>query len=196
MYRTCVIDNSTLVYLTKLRDLGIFTHLRSVFNNIYVPARILQEYQKMLPFEPERQWVIDQVSQPNYGFLAYCTKYDSVSLAILETTSGIDAGEAEAAAQHKSVNSQYILSDDAKFITAIRLADRHTRILNTLHIIALLDFNEIIFEPSTFLKTLHQYRPFNEKHLKVAYRDVMQILGIHVPRKTFYKKTSFRILFK
>lgn len=194
MHRVCVIDNSTLVNLTKLRHLRIFIHLRSLFNRIHVPARILHEFQEMLPYEPERKWVIEQVHQPNYGFMAYCTQYDTISLAILQTTEGIDPGEAEAAAQHKSLQSQFILSDDQDFVDAIHLADRHTRVLNTLHLIALLDLHGIITNPLDYLLALHSHSPFRESQLRSAYKEVVKDLGIYMPKSVLTKKTSFSAL--
>lgn len=194
MQRICVIDNSTLVNLTRLRHLQIFKYLRILFRAIYVPAKTLEEYQKMLPFEPERKWVVDQVQLAGHNFLIFCNRYDSIALAFLKTTKGIDPGEAEAAAQHKTLDSQFVLSDDLNFINAIRSTDKYIRVLGTLHLIALLDFNKIILNPSDYLKSLYEHSPFTSSKLRTAYQETAKELGINISKKELNEKTSLKSL--
>ena len=193
MRRICVIDNSTLVNITKLRHLKIFDNLRSIFGSIHVPLRILQEYSNIHVIDPDRQWVINQL-QANYGFISSCTRYDSVALAFLETTKGIDRGEAEAAAQHKVIGSQFVLSDDKHFVRAIKTVDKFVRTLTTLHIIALLYFSKIITDPADLLNELYKHSPFTSRQLKTAYTDIIKELGLNVKKSEIYKMTSFAYL--
>ncbi len=192
MQRICVIDNSTLVNLTRLRHLQIFKHLRILFRAIYVPAKTLEEYQKMLPFEPERKWVVDQIQLAGHSFLVFCNRYDSIALAFLKTTKGIDPGEAEAAAQHKSLDSQFVLSDDINFINAIRSTDKYVRVLGTLHIIAMLDFNKIVINPPDYLKSLYMHSPFTSSQLRTAYQETAKQLGVNISKRELSEKTSLK----
>lgn len=107
MRRIAVIDNSTLVNLTGLHHLKIFSLLRNIFSSIHIPTKVLEEYGKMSTHDPIRATIVSQL-QPNYGFLSLCTKYDTISYSILSTQPGIDAGEAEAAAQLKSIFAHYV----------------------------------------------------------------------------------------
>jgi predicted nucleic acid-binding protein len=194
MHQICVIDNSTLVNLTRLQNLKIFFHLRLLFNAIHVPVKILAEYEEGISAEPARVDVISKIQNPDYQFLVYCTSFDSIAHVILQTTPGIDPGEAEAAAQHKSLNSRYVLSDDLKFIKAIQIADKHVRILTTLHLIALLDFNGIISNPEDFLKELYKHSPFSSLQLRSAYLDVAKDLGLNPRKSEVSKKSSLKAL--
>lgn len=190
MRTICVIDNSTLVNLTKLKDLQIFELLRSIFASIHIPAKILQEYQEMLIHEPERGEIIKQISLEGRGFLVYCNKYDSIDLAFLATTKGIDAGEAEAAAQHKSLYSHFIVSDDKKFTKAIRITDQHVKVISSLHLIAWLDLAQIIPDCRSYLHRLYKNHHFTSAQLRVAYQEVITRLGISFAKKELDKRTS------
>jgi predicted nucleic acid-binding protein len=191
MQTICVIDNSTLVNLTRLQDLGVFELLRIIFASIHIPAKILQEYEAMLIHEPDRSKVIKQINLEGAGFLVFCNKYDSVALAFLSTTKGIDAGEAEAAAQHQSLYSNFVLSDDQKFIEAIRISDKYVKVLTSLHLIAWLDLARMIDDRESYFKRLHQFHGFTNVQLRAAYEDIITHLGIPFSKKELSKRTSF-----
>jgi hypothetical protein len=74
MRRVCVIDNSTLVTLTKLHHLSIFNRLRSLFDTIHVPLRVKEEYEypAAVAHEPVRREVLSKM-RLNSGFLAICS---------------------------------------------------------------------------------------------------------------------------
>ena len=195
MRRACVIDNSTLVTLTKLYHLSIFTHLNNLFHRIHVPLKVKEEYENefLLRSEPNRRKVINQMKL-NSGFLSICSKYDTISLEILKTTRGIDHGEAEAAAQHKFVNSSYVLSDDQGFIKGVKIADPYIKVLGTLHLIAWLDSLEMIVDPKAFLHQIYEHGPFKAHQLRSAYTEVASQLGIVIHRKELSRKSSLRVL--
>ena len=45
MLRTAVIDNDTLVNLTKLKQHNIFDSIRSLFSQIHIPQEVRKEYE-------------------------------------------------------------------------------------------------------------------------------------------------------
>ena len=69
---------------------------------------VKMEYETPLTLqkEPERIKILSEMKL-NEGFLSICSQYETIALQFLKTTKGIDAGEAEATAQHISVNSSY-----------------------------------------------------------------------------------------
>ncbi len=193
MRSVCVIDNSTLVTLTKLHHLSIFSQLSYLFERIHIPLKVKEEYSDefLLKKEPVRKILINQM-RLNSGFLSICTDYDTISLVTLKTTKGIDPGEAEAAAQHKKIFSQFVLSDDKNFIAGLQLADRHIKVLGTLHLIAWLNTLEIIPDTVEHLKLIHHRIQFNSTMLRSAYVKIHQQLGIPINRKLISKKTSLK----
>ena len=130
----------------------------------------------------------------NEGFLSICSQYETIALQFLRTTKGIDAGEAEATAQHISVNSNYILSDDKNFINRVKLLHPHIKIISTLHLIAWLDYSKMIVGTPVYFSTLYNHWKFKQTQLQNAYREVGKYLGIEISRSEFKKRTSFRIL--
>jgi hypothetical protein len=189
MYRRCVIDTSSLIYLTFLIPLRIFDHLRLFTQQLHIPYEVFQEYEKGAKRDPRRNFVIER-TRINGGFFLYCTTYDSISLAFLKTTKGIDPGEAEAAAQQKSVGAEYIISDDRDFVKSIRSVDRHVKILSTLHVMAHLQFLAIPVSP--FLKKLKEVRPFTQIEWQTSYRHVAKELGVTYSKKEFNERTMFK----
>ena len=143
MQLTAVIDNVTLVNLTKLKHHHIFNSLRSLFSQIHIPQEVRKEYEVQISKEPDRVWVLERL-RPNQGFYSACDRYDTIALSIIKGIKGIDRGEAEAVAQYRTINSHYILSDDVKFKKAILSFDSRIKVLTTLHIVAMLDFRQYV----------------------------------------------------
>lgn len=193
MRRSAVIDNATLVNLTKLKHLYIFDSLRLLFNQIHIPQEVAKEYEIQRAKEPERVWVLERL-RPNEGFYSFCTQYDSGVLGILNGQKHIDKGEAEAVAQQKRVNAHYILSDDIKFKNAIRSIDSKVRVFSTLHIIAMLDIRQFIIDYEVIVKTLHSVHQFESSHLRLAYMESARELGIKLTKKALNSKCSFKKL--
>lgn len=194
MRRSCVIDNSTLVNLTELYERGIFRLLRNLFHKIHIPLTIRAEYE-VVTHDPRRKKVIDKI-RLNTGFLALCSEYDSIIHEILKTKPGIDAGEAEAAAQHKKVYSHYVLSDDQAFINSIQLIDPYTKILGTLELIAWLDLGKFVLavDRDELLRTLHRHSPVNSKSLRKSYQAIARELSMTLTRKELDEKSSIKRL--
>lgn len=195
MRSVCVVDNSTLITLTRLYQLSIFSQLTSLFERIHIPLKVKEEYENEFSIraEPNRKLVLSQMSL-NSGFLSICSKYDTISLVILKTTEGIDAGEAEAAAQHKTVNSRFVLSDDKKFILGLKKADPHIKVIGTIHLIAWLDISRSILDPKEYFKIVYKRIQFDSKMLRAAYREIYMILRIPIDKRLLSKKTSLKTL--
>lgn len=195
MRSVCVVDNSTLITLTRLYQLSIFSQLTSLFEKIHIPLKVKEEYENEFSIraEPNRKLVLNQMSL-NSGFLSICSKYDTISLVILKTTEGIDAGEAEAAAQHKTVNSRFVLSDDKKFILGLKKADPHIKVIGTIHLIAWLDISRSILDPKEYFKIVYKRIQFDSKMLRTAYKEIYMILRIPIDKKLLSKKTSLKTL--
>ncbi len=195
MYRICVIDNSTLVTLTHLNDLSIFNSLRNLFSRIHIPLKIKEEYENEIAVlhDPTRL-EISKSMRLNGGFLSICNQYDTISLAVLKTVKGIDIGEAEAVAQHKKINSFFVISDDLKFIKGLKKADPYIKVIGTLHLIAWLDFLKFLNDREAHLRIIHQQSPFKSKHLRNAYLDISKQLCITISKNDLSKKTSLKLL--
>ena len=191
MRRSCVIDNSTLVNLTLLHEFGVFDLLRNIVDKINIPMAIREEYARHEAVEPVRAGILGIV-RLNQGFLRLCSQHDVVALSFLRKADGIDAGEAEAAAQHKYVKSHFILSDDADFIEAMLKIDRYVKVIGTLHIIAWLDLLNFLTDRSSMLRRLHQHGPFRSSKLRKAYVDIGREVGIRMGKKELGKKCGLK----
>ncbi len=195
MRRACVIDTSTLVSLTALYELGVFALLKNLFHRIHVPQVVLSEYKHFVIHEPRRRDIIGRI-RLNEGFLALCTRYDTVDLVILKTTRDIHAGEAEAAAQHKTVNSNYILSDDKRFTESIQRFDSTFRIISTLHLVAWLDLAGFMnqHDRDESLRTLHRRVKFDATKLREAYNWTARELSLDLSKTRLNDKSSLKRL--
>jgi predicted nucleic acid-binding protein len=193
MLRTAVIDNDTLVYLTKLKHLKIFDSLRSLFQQIHIPQEIRREYEIQQGREPDRVWILDRL-RPNEGFYSFCTRFDKIVLTILQGEKDIHRGEAEVFAQQKEVNAHYILSDDSRFRRAIKAIDSNVKVLTTLHIIAMLDIRQLLMNSEEILKALHAHYRFESFDLRTAYKEAARELGLYLPKKVLNNKCSFKKL--
>ena len=189
MLRTAVIDNVTLVNLTKLKQHDIFNAIRFLFSQIHIPQEVRKEYEVQLAREPDRAWVLERL-RPNRGFYSFCTRYDSATFTLLRGVENIDKGEAEAVAQKRSVEAHYILSDDIKFQIAIKNIDSTIKVFTTLHIIAMLDIRQLIANPESIVKTLHSVHPFKSSQLRTAYTESAKELGITLSKKDLNNKCS------
>ncbi len=194
MLRTAVIDNVTLVNLTKLKQHDIFNAIRFLFSQIHIPQEVRKEYEVQLAREPDRAWVLERL-MPNRGFYSFCTRYDSATFTLLRGVKDIHKGEAEAVAQKRSVEAHYILSDDLRFQTAIKNIDSTIKVFTTLHIIAMLDMRQLVTNPKSIIKTLHSVHPFKSRHLRTAYTESAKELGITLSKKVLNNKCSLTKLF-
>lgn len=193
MLITVVIDNDTLVYLTKLKHLKIFDSLRSLFQQIHIPQEIKREYEIQQSREPDRAYVLERL-RPNEGFYSFCTRYDKIVLTIIQGEKDIHKGEAEVFAQQKEVNAHYILSDHLRFHRAIKAIDSNVKILTTLHIIAMLDIRQLLVNSEEIVKALHPHYKFESYDLRIAYIESAKELGFDLPKKVLNNKCSFKKL--
>lgn len=193
MRLTAVIDNATLVNLTKLKHHNIFNSLRNLFSQIHIPQEVRKEYEVQLSRYPERVWVLERL-RLNEGFYSFCTRYDSIMLTVLNGKIGIDKGEAEAVAQHRTVNAHYILSDDIRFKDAIKDIDSRVKVLTTLHLIAMLDIRQLLINSQAIIKDLHSVHPFKSSNIRQAYIESASELGISINKRALNGKCSFKKL--
>jgi predicted nucleic acid-binding protein len=107
---------------------------------------------------------------------------------------GIDKGEAEAVAQMKKVHAHYILSDDNKFKKAIAKIDSSVKVFTTLHLIAMLDIQNVILNQAELVRALHKFYGFKEGQLKLAYKESAKEFGLALTRKRLNERCSFRKL--
>jgi predicted nucleic acid-binding protein len=193
MRRTCVIDTSTLVSLTILYEFSLLDKLRNLFERIHVPLTVRAEYEQL--DDPIRKRIISGM-RLNTGFLSLCSIYDTITHAILRTTPGIDAGEADAAAQHKKVESHFVLSDDERFIKAITLIDRTIKILSTLDLIAWLDLSNYLpeGERTVMLMQFHSRRRFHSRQLRRSYQRMAGEFGLQLSKNQLNEKSSLKHL--
>jgi predicted nucleic acid-binding protein len=190
LLNSVVIDNTSLIYISHLHKSKAFFHyLRNLFHTIYFPTAVVSEYAVGLKKEPHREWILQRLN-PEQGFYRLCTSYDSVAKIFVENHRGIDKGEAEAYAQFKQVNAQFILSDDKKFIAAVRQLDASVRVYTTLHLICWLEHAGLIPDWYALVKEVHKVRPFKSQELRVAYLQVAERLGINTEKRKVSLKCS------
>jgi predicted nucleic acid-binding protein len=188
--RTAVVDNDALINLTHLKEFNIFHSLRLLFSQIFIPMEVLREYEVMKLKEPNRIWFLEKL-KPDQGFYSLCTKYDSISLAILKTIKDIDAGEAEAVAQHQKLGAHYIISDDRRFKNALSKALPRVKVFSTLHVIAMLELSKFIDNRNKLLQKLHSVSPISKETLITSYRESATELAIRITRDEIYSKNKF-----
>ena len=194
--RIGIIDNSALVYLTRLQEhCDIFSFLRSIFTQVLIPSEIKNEYEKGVIKQPERNLLLQKI-RLNRGFYALCTRYDSIEFKLLATTKGIDAGEAEAAAQHRKVGAYCIISDDKDFTAAILKIYPNIKIITSLHIIAMLELQKIVISCDKLKLRLCEICPYKSRHLREAYMQTSEVLGLNIHNKVISKMTSLTKLSK
>ena len=187
--RTAVVDNDALINFTHLKQFNIFNSLRLLFSQIHIPMEVLKEYEVMKLKEPDRIWFLEKL-RPDQGFYSLCTKYDSISLVILKTIKDIDAGEAEAVAQHQKLGAHYIISDDRLFKIALSKKFPRIKVFSSLHIIAMLDLNKFINNRYELLQRLHLMSPINRETLINVYQESATELGITITKREIYSKVK------
>jgi predicted nucleic acid-binding protein len=188
--RTAVVDNDALINLTHLKEFNIFHSMRSLFSQVFIPMEVLKEYEVMKLKEPDRIWFLEKL-KPDHGFYSLCTKYDSISLAILKTTRDIDAGEAEAVAQYQKLGAHYIISDDRRFKNALSKTLPQVKVFSTLHVIAMLELSKFIDNRNKLLQKLHSVSPINKETLITTYRESATELAIRITKNEIYIKNKF-----
>lgn len=190
--RKVIIDTSTLVYFTEIKnDIDVFGCLRSIFSQVLIPTEVKIEYERGNAKEPQRNWLLEKL-RPNVGFYALCTRYDSIVLAMLQNTKGIDAGEAEAVAQYNKAGAYYILTDDNRFAQSIKSIHPEVRIISSLHVIALIDFHCLMPDCKPLKKKLHTKLNYKSKQLREAYLYIAKDLGLNVTPKDISQRTSIK----
>lgn len=187
MLKIAIVDNSTLINLTFVKHLGIFDYLQNLFSRIHIPTKVKSEYEFVLQHEPDRAWLLERL-RPNSGFYSFCTQYDSIVLSMIQSVKHIDAGEAEAVAQLKKVNANYILSDDIKFSNALKAIDPYVKVISTWHVLAMLDLLSIVPDTDEIIQALNNKVSFSKSRLRVAYIDTFRELGIRLSKKHINQK--------
>lgn len=190
MFQTAVIDNSSLVYLSHLhKQKSFFHYLNNLFHTVYFPSEVVKEFARGSQTEPHREWILQRL-KPEQGFYRLCTTYDSLVMSMVENYKGIDKGEAETYAQLKKVNAHLVISDDKKFIVALKQLDINIRIYTTLHLISWLEHSKLIPDWKGLISEIHQLRPFSSKELREAFLQVAEHLGLPVHKKNVSEKCS------
>jgi len=184
--RTAVVDTDSLINLTHLKILKL---LQSLFSQIHIPMEVRKEYELMKHKEPDREWLLERL-KPNEGFYSLCTKYDTISFVVLKGLKGIHTGEAEVAAQHLEIGTNYIISDDLSFKESLNRRFPHAKIISTLHIISMLDLHRLIHNRDVLLRTLHLKSPVNIQLLRASYWESAKEYGIHITKKEVNDKNN------
>jgi hypothetical protein len=68
---SAIIDNTALVYLTRLHDKrSFFENLRSLFDTVYVSVEVKNEYEKGAALDLDRNWLLKRLHLEE-GFFGY-----------------------------------------------------------------------------------------------------------------------------
>jgi len=185
-----IVDATCLIYYSQLKkDYDFFPKLRLLFKSLLIPTEIKNEFARGATLEPERNHVLDNIRTKG-SFYTLCTSYDMLTKVLLETTKGIDRGEAEAVAQHKQVKTRFVLADDKEFIKAIAIADKHVQVISSLHVIAMLDLLKYEANAPHVIRHFHSVYKFKSKELHAAYKQVASWFGITLSKKELSNKCS------
>jgi len=189
---SAIIDNTALVYLTHLHGKrSFFEYLRSLFETLYIPTEVKNEYAKGASLEPNRNWLLNRL-KPEQGFFRLCTAYDSFAMITVTGFKGMDKGEAESYAQFKKINAQFLISDDKGFVNALQQLDPTIKVFSTLHLLCWLDIQSLISDWNDIINRIHHIRPFSSGDLHIAYNDVLKKFGIDKNKKEISKKCSLK----
>jgi hypothetical protein len=190
---SAVIDNDALVNLFEInkKDHPIFGLLRNLFNQILIPLEVKNEFLKIN--EPARSTFIDNL-RLSRGFFNLCNTYDTLALMFLKTYKGIGSGEREVAAQKLSTSAHYIISDDRKFTIDLLKYDSTLKIINSLHLLSMIDLNKYYNDTLSLKKLLFEIRPYNQQQIIVAYKQTAAMFGIRLGPKKIKDYTSFKII--
>ena len=192
---TIIIDNDSLVNLTKLSKLNVFGLLRNVYRQILIPQEVRNEYEKQLIREPQRNFVLNSL-RPNEGFWALCTRLDSYNNAMLFTHKGIDKGEAEIISQSEKTGVNLVISDDMLFTNACNKLNKNIKIYNSLFLLANLDLHGFVSDNILFFSELYKTRPFKHGDLINAYKQAAKHLQISILPKKISRNTFKQIVGK
>lgn len=188
-FRT-IIDTQALVYLSRLdAQLAVWELLPNLFHQLLVPLEVVIEFNKGLDRYPQDFEVADRIDRSD--FLKKCTEFDSVTLQFMKSTPDVHSGEAEAVAQHKAVGADSIWSDDKPFSKEVKRLLPDVKIINTLHVVAMLDLLGYLRDFNGFVKNLYRIRPINEGHFIHCYRDAARNLGFTITQKELAAKINF-----
>lgn len=190
MSYSAVIDSSSLVYLSQLHKKSLsFDSLQQIFHTIYFPLEVTKEFGSGTGSGPQRTRILERL-KTEHGYYRFCTTYDSIVLAMIENYKGIDKGEAEVYAQFKKINAQIIISDDKRFIAAIKQLDKSIQVYTTIHLLCWLEHAGFINEWEDAVRQLHSIRPFKSAELRDAFLLSAKRFSINVPKKIIDRKCS------
>ncbi|MEQ9102149.1 MAG: hypothetical protein RIF36_17120 [Imperialibacter sp.] len=167
--------------------------MRSLFPHLLIPTEIKNEFARGAHRHTDRNYVLERL-KPDYGFYRLCTKFDTLAKVVLETTPGIDKGEAEAIAQQKSVSSSYFLADDKTFHTAIRKVDSTVSVISSLHLAAMIDIQRLDAVPNHFIRELYSVWKFSSAEFREAYTQVVGWYSLSMSKREISKKTSLKTI--
>ena len=194
MASSAVIDCDALINFSNLNNIfPLFNKLPSLFQTIYFPTEVVKEYSLGKDKDPHRQILLQKLN-PEQGFYRFCTTYDSFVLMEVNRVKGIDKGEAEVYAQMRKVGAQLIISDDKRFIKALKELDRSIIVYTTLHLISIMEVLKVLPDWGSIIKEVHKLRPFSSKDLRIAYVEIIQKYGIQVKKKEISLKCSLKYI--
>ena len=190
---SAIIDNTALVYLTRLHHRRpFFDLLRHMIHTLYIPVAVKNEYAVGVVQEPTRSWLLDRLNT-EHGFYRLCTSYDTFINILIEKAKGIDKGEAESYSQFKKLGAQLLISDDRGFMKVIKELDPGIKVYNSLHLICWLDILGFLSSDwQSTVRMVHGVRPFQSNNLREAYIDIASKIGIALDKRQLSEKCSLK----
>lgn len=180
-----VIDNDALVNLYELnkKDKTVLFQLRVLFQRIHIPLEVKNEF---IEYKGK-----DQIERINFiqnftidsGFIRLCNQFDVFNTTFLTTMKGIDKGEREVIAQKLKISAFWIISDDYKFTKALQEYSNQFTIINSLHVLAMIELNQLHHDCNSLKNVLKNVRPFNKTQFREACQFAAKHIGINLPNK-------------
>jgi predicted nucleic acid-binding protein len=189
MQRTAVIDTDAL---SKLRDLGLLNQLRNIFEVVFVPEKVKDEYEHHVTHKMDTKGAAFIFNLTMNSFFQLCTSYDKFVVVNLQLIKHIDPGEAEALAQQKKISADMVLSDDGRFRRAALKYDKTLRILNVLDILVALDLQgQLPDVKSELLRLLESGLRFSSPDVQKSYQKIADYFHLSLDKKSLQSKVNY-----
>ena len=186
-----IVDNSFLAYASRFKSVDLFRQLRSIFDHILFPEKVMEEFTPRDDREEniKRNQILARI-QISEGFFRQCNSKDLIILNEVKLIPKVDAGEAEAIAQSQTRGIPFILMDEKQALKHLTNKFSHLKFFNTLTILAILDLHQYMHNYEECIREYHSFRSFHSKELRESYKKALSHLGLDISGKKLSNKTS------
>lgn len=182
-----IIDTNVLINFFTLRSHNLLQVISTIFSQVYIPLEVKNEFVGKSSIIPDRMQFVDSLKSDS-GFYRLCPHHDELTLSEIKRFPKVDAGEAEALAQHQKIRPKFILTDDISFQNAVR-EKYSVRFINSLFVLCALDILNFTKNQRKIFYAFYEIHKFKSNQLREAYLSVNNYYEIGVNKKTISRKT-------